>query len=99
MTNSQVRSSITKYKEALEISATRLTILPGKTVMITDMDTYTPHTETQLNPAYLTQPITSRANFNSDIAAWCLDSIVKDHNVNAACGRIRRIRDDGKSVK
>ena len=96
MTIPQVRSSITEEEQELETSITSSVILPVQTYKaIVDLSTEKPTHD----PAYLSQPVTGTTNFNSGVAAWCLDSIIKDHDVNAACGRIRKNREDSKTLK
>ena len=96
MTNPHVRSSITEEEEELKTSITSSIILPVQThKAIVDLSTEEP----THHPAYLSQLTTSTANFNSGVAAWCLDTIVKDHDVNTARGRIWMDREDGKTLK
>ena len=57
----------------------------------------------RFNPRYVTAPPTNPSatipNFKSGVAAWCLDTIVKDHDFNAASARIKKNRTQGKSLK
>ena len=85
MMNPQVRALITKEEQELEDSLTSSVILPIQArEAVVELITKEPY----LNPAYLSQSATGTANFTSGVAAWCLDNIVKDHDVNPARGRI-----------
>ena len=95
----QIRSSITNKERELESFHTRSIILLIQTrESIIDLA----HDEPTFDPTFLSQPSSSSAttsNFTSDVAAWCFDTIVNDHDLNTARRPIKKNRDEGKSLK
>ena len=97
MTLPQIRSSITKEEEEEELLPTSSIILPIQTrESIIDLSSNDP----TIDPTYLPVPIhASTPNFTTGVAAWCLDTIVKDQDLYAARGRIKKNREEGKLLK
>ena len=97
MTSPHIRSSITAEEEENELLPNSSVILPIQTrESIIDLS----HSEPTVNPTFLSPtPVTATPNFTTGVAAWCLDSIVKDHDLNAARVRIKKNLQDGKSLK
>ena len=100
MLHPTIRTSITNEEEELEsVDSTKIIIPRHSSHKIIDFANYTP----SFNPRYFTVPPTDPAatipNFKSSVATWCIDTIVKDHDLNAARARIKNIRTQGRSLK
>jgi hypothetical protein len=97
MTAPHICSSITAEEKENELLPNSSIILPIQTrEAIIDLS----RSEPTVNPTFLSPtPLTATPNFPTGVAAWCLDSIVKDHDLNAARVRIKKNQQDGKSLK
>ena len=86
-----IRSSITNEEEELELGDSTKIIIPQHARhKIIDLA----NDDKRFNHRYVTAPPTNPAatipNFKSGVAAWCLDTIVKDHDLNADRARIKK---------
>ena len=97
MTLPQIRSSITKEEEDLELLPTSSIILP---IQARESIINLSNSEPSIDPTYISIPIhASTPNFTFDIAAWFLDNMFKDQNLNTARVRIKKNREECKSLK
>ena len=100
MLHPTIRASITNEEEDLELGDSTNIIIPQYArYRIIDLANNYP----RFNPRYVTAPPTDPAatipNFKSVVSAWYLDTIVKDHDLNADCARIKYNRTQGQSLK
>ena len=96
MTLPQIRSSIIKEEEE-ELLPTSSIILPIQT---RESTINLSNSEPTIDPTYLHVPIhASTPSFTTGVATWCLDTIVKDHDLYVARGRIKKNREEGKLLK
>ena len=100
MTYPIIRSSITKEEKDEEISTSSEIVLPlHKRVEITDL--CDPSTQV-IDFRFASKPIDEakmRVNFDSGKAAFCLDKIVMNHDLQEARSRIMKRRDEGKTLE
>ena len=99
MTYPIIRASITKEEAENELLDTSKIVLPiQKRVEITDLI----DTSTQvIDPRYASKPVPDVkkvANFSQGTASFCLDKIVMQQDLNEARSRIKRNREEGKSL-
>ena len=100
MLHPTIRVSITNEEEELELGDSTKIIIPQHTRhKIIDLANDAP----SFKPLYVTDPPTDPAatipNFKPGVAAWCLDTIIKDHDLNTACARIKKNRTQDQSLK
>ena len=91
MPHPMIRASIINEEEELESGDYTKIIIPQHNIhKIIDLANDAP----SFNPHYVTAPPTDPSatipDFKSSVASWCLDTIVKDHDLNAARARIKK---------
>ena len=99
MTYPIIRASMTKEEAANELLDASKIVLPiQKRVEITDLiDTSTP----TIDPRYASKPVPDVkkvANFSQGTASFCLEKIVMQQDLHEARSRIKRNREEGKSL-
>ena len=92
MIDSKIQASIMDKENELELSNFSQIIIPFQAH--NKILNLKPNSSA-FNPYYVTPLIinftTATPNFKIDVAAWCFGTIVKDHDLNAARARIKRI--------
>ena len=99
MTYPIIRASITKEEADNELLDGSKIVLPlQKKVELTDL--IDPSTQI-IDPRFAAKPIPEEkkvANFSNGTASFCLDKIVMQHDLHEARARIRKNREEGKSL-
>ena len=98
-----IHVSITDEEEVKELGDSTIITIPQQAMhKIIDLTNDAPN----INPQYInspypnpTNPTVATTTFTSGIAAWYLDTIVKDRDLNAAHTRIKKNQTQGKSHK
>ena len=99
MTYPEIRASITKEEAENELLNTSKIVLPlQKRVEITDLTNSSPQV---IDKRFAAKPIPDEKkqnNFSTGMAAFYLNQLVAEHDLNKARTRIIRQREDGKAV-